>query len=87
VPICDDCLRPVPWTDSNSRCTECADEISPGRPSESMTDAEVIAALLHCVECWEPKARLLANLRAGDIARALRSQVPGLAATDARSTS
>jgi hypothetical protein len=56
-------------------------------PSEEMTDLEVLHALLYCVECWAPDVRLHANLRAGDIARALRlvvtRTVPApIAATD-----
>lgn len=36
------------------------------------TEKEVLAALLECAEAWVPEARIIGNVRAGDIARVVR---------------
>jgi hypothetical protein len=42
-----------------------------GKPSEHLTDREVISDIIACANSWEPRARLLGNIRAGDIVRIL----------------
>lgn len=37
------------------------------------TTAEVLSAVLECAEAWVPEARIIGNVRAGDIARVVRS--------------
>lgn len=37
------------------------------------TPAEVLAAVLECAKAWVPDARIIGNVRAGDIARAIES--------------
>ncbi|MEJ8311131.1 hypothetical protein [Agrobacterium larrymoorei] len=37
------------------------------------TATEVLAALLECAEAWVPATRIIGNVRAGDIARVVRS--------------
>lgn len=32
---------------------------------------DVVAEILHCASCWEPEARIIGNVRAADIHRAL----------------
>jgi hypothetical protein len=44
-----------------------------GEPSEKLSDAEIVQAIIGCAKSWVPEARLLGNLRAGDIARVLES--------------
>jgi hypothetical protein len=42
-----------------------------GTPSESLTQIGLMQALIGCAAGWAPEARLLGNLRAGDIVLAL----------------
>lgn len=42
-----------------------------GKPSEQLTDREVIADIIACAKSWEAGVRLLGNIRACDIARVL----------------
>lgn len=37
------------------------------------TPNEVLSAVLECATAWVPEARIIGNVRAGDIARAVRS--------------
>uniref|UniRef100_UPI00366DAA7C hypothetical protein n=1 Tax=Rhizobium sp. SGZ-381 TaxID=3342800 RepID=UPI00366DAA7C len=37
------------------------------------TTSEVLAAVLECARAWVPEARIIGNVRAGDIARAVAS--------------
>lgn len=43
---------------------------------DNAPDADVLREVLKCVVSWEPDARLLGNVRAGDIARAVRHVLP-----------
>lgn len=54
------------------RVTDKAGAASTDDPGLDNADAILVAKnLIHCAECWDPRARLVGNLRAGDIARAI----------------
>lgn len=36
----------------------------------------VLKAILHCASCWQPDARIIGNIRAGDIKRAMLATIP-----------
>lgn len=44
----------------------------------------VLAYALLCARAWDPSARILGNLRAGDLARAIESLAPDASMHDAR---
>ena len=44
----------------------------PEVPPDGGTPDECLAYLLECASCWSPDARLVGNLRAGDLVRSLR---------------
>lgn len=48
------------WNDLVVQNTDQADPVT------------VLATVLHCAESWEPNARIIGNVRAGDIARSIR---------------
>ena len=51
---------------------ELRGEGEPKVAPDGATSDECLAYLLECASCWSPDARLVGNLRAGDIVRSLR---------------
>ncbi|MCB1510646.1 MAG: hypothetical protein KDJ36_07055 [Hyphomicrobiaceae bacterium] len=49
----------------------------PNTKADGAHPVNVLACLLLCAEHWVPDARIVGNVRAGDIARAIRSFSPG----------
>ncbi len=61
--------QPDFWDIEEAREKKLATVVVP----DNGTTAEVLSAVLECAEAWVPEARIIGNVRAGDIARAVRS--------------
>lgn len=68
------------WTVEDVREQKLATVVAPDNGSTE----EVLAAVLQCAEAWVPEARIMGNVRAGDIARAVRAMLAAFPATDLR---
>ena len=61
--------KPDFWDVEEARENKLATVVAP----DNGTTAEVLSAVLECAEAWVPEARIIGNVRAGDIARVVRS--------------
>ncbi|MEJ1174253.1 DUF551 domain-containing protein [Agrobacterium sp. CMT1] len=61
--------KPHFWDVEEARENKLATVVAP----DNGTTAEVLSAVLECAEAWVPEARIIGNVRAGDIARVVRS--------------
>ncbi|MVA98886.1 hypothetical protein GN330_16685 [Nitratireductor sp. CAU 1489] len=63
--------------EGDARATDCEDETDRKLQTvvapDNGTVPEVMAAILECARAWVPEARIIGNVRAGDIARAVES--------------
>ncbi|MVB00109.1 hypothetical protein GN330_22950 [Nitratireductor sp. CAU 1489] len=70
-------LAAAEWMESEARATDCEDETDRKLQTvvapDNGTVPEVMAAILECARAWVPEARIIGNVRAGDIARAVES--------------
>jgi hypothetical protein len=62
----------IPQQDAHSQITPDQLRLA-GEVSENLTDAEVVQAVIGCAKHWEAGVRLLGNIRACDISRALEA--------------
>ncbi|MND54122.1 hypothetical protein D3C87_908400 [compost metagenome] len=61
--------KPDFWDIEEARENKLATVVAP----DNGTTAEVLSAVLESAEAWVPEARIIGNVRAGDIARVVRS--------------